>query len=125
MGKIIVQDNDKSILDILTLVLEMEGFQVCAMQHCDENILEMIDHMRPHIVVLDFKINGEDCIDICTKIKAKYPHLPLLAISCNTNIQEQSSQFGFDGYISKPFDLDLLYSILRSHIPNQKEASIN
>jgi DNA-binding response OmpR family regulator len=123
MDKIIVQDNDKSVLDVLTLALEMEGFQVCAMQSCDDNILSMIEEMRPHIVMLDFRISGEDCIAICTKIKAKYPHLPVLAISCNTNIQEQYSQFGFDGYIEKPFDLDLLYRILRSHIPNRDEVS--
>lgn len=123
MGKIIVQDNDQSVLDVLKLALEMEGFQVCTMEHCDDNILQMIDQIRPHIVILDVKMSGEDCKAICIKIKAKYPHLPVLAISCNTNIQEQYSKFGFDGYIIKPFDLDLLYSIMRRHIPNPDEVN--
>lgn len=51
-------------------------------------------------------------------IKAKYPHLPVVALSCNVNIREKYAKDGFDGYIEKPFDIDLLYKIIRSHLPS-------
>lgn len=57
---------------------------------------------------------------MCNQIKAKYPHLPVIALSCNNNIHEVYSKFGFDDYISKPFDLDLLYRVLRKHISAQE-----
>ena len=44
METIIVQDKDKAILDVLTLALEEEGFEVISLNTCDEKkILELID----------------------------------------------------------------------------------
>ncbi|MFC0513064.1 hypothetical protein ACFFGT_02595 [Mucilaginibacter angelicae] len=40
--------------------------------------------------------------------------------SYNNNIRQEYHKYGFDGYIEKPFDLDLLYRILRKHIPKPK-----
>ncbi|MES2457915.1 MAG: response regulator [Bacteroidota bacterium] len=122
MGKIVLQENDRDILEVLTAALEMEGFDVYAILSLDESILKIINKTRPHIVVLDYRLSGKDCIDICYKIKAANPHLPVVAISCNTNIQEQYSQGGFDGYIEKPFDLDLLFQVLHTHIKESGPA---
>ncbi|MDQ0639946.1 DNA-binding response OmpR family regulator [Pedobacter sp. W3I1] len=115
---IMVQDTDESILDVLKTALEMEGFKVIPMLHCDDDIIDMIDKNRPHVVLLDIRLTNKDCVDICQKIKAKYPHLPVIALSCNVNIREKYAKDGFDGYIEKPFDIDLLYKIIRSHLPH-------
>ena len=100
--------------------MHTEGFKVHAVLNCDHDFLSMIHNLRPHVIMLDYRLKGEDCIRICQEIKAVYPHLPVLAISCNNNINDVYSKFGFDGYITKPFDLDNLYIILRKHIPKQK-----
>ncbi|ETZ23082.1 response regulator [Pedobacter sp. V48] len=117
METIIVQDKDESILDVLTLALEQEGFEVISVNTCDEKkILELIDKQRPHAVMLDIRLSDQDCIEVCKMIKLKYPHLPVIALSCNSNVHEQYHEDGFDGYIQKPFDLDLLYKVIRKHI---------
>ena len=67
--------------------------------------------------MLDYPLHGERSLLVCQHIKEKYPHLPVIASSCNYNIHQEYNKFGFDGYIEKPFDLDLLYQILRKHIP--------
>jgi DNA-binding response OmpR family regulator len=117
METIVIQDTDQDILDILYFALKAEGFQVYALNDTGPEFLELIEKAKPHVVALDYRLSGEDCTRLCREIKQRYPHLPVLALSCNTNINEVYSQFGFDGYIPKPFDLDLLYRILRKHIP--------
>lgn len=117
METIVIQDTDPDILNSLTMALEMEGFKVCTAINCDEKCLEIIDRERPHVVVLDYKLDGEFCIRLCRIIKSQHPHLPVIALSCNNNIHHEYDQNGFDDYISKPFSLDVLYSILRKHIP--------
>lgn len=112
-----VQDTDAAVLEVLTLALEAEGFSVCPVKLCDEHVMEMIDKVRPHVVMLDYKLDGEDCIKLCQRIKTKYPQLPVLALSCNVNIQERYKCSGFDDYIKKPFNLNLLYKVLRKYIP--------
>lgn len=117
METIIVQDTDKAILEILTEALEMENFEVYPIMDFDEGFLDLIDRVRPHVVILDYRLTGYRCLEVLHSVKNKYPHLPVIATSCNSNINQEYSLLGFDGYIAKPFDLDLLYKILRKHIP--------
>lgn len=117
METIIVQDTDAAILDVLTEALTMEGFQVCPVLDCDENFIALIEEHRPHVVMLDYRLSGELSKEICYKIKTVYPHLPVIALSCNYNIDRLYGEHGFDTYIRKPFDLDMLYAVLRKYIP--------
>lgn len=117
METIIIQDTDRDILDLLYAALELEGFRVYALPDCDPDFLEVIDQARPHVVMLDYRLSGEECQRLCREIKTRYPHLPVVAMSCNNNINEVYDQYGFDDYIPKPFDLAHLYAVLRKHIP--------
>jgi DNA-binding response OmpR family regulator len=124
--EIIIQETDQDILDILKYVLEQEGYQVYALTDSDADFLCLIAQHRPHVVMLDFRLDGKICLTILERIKEKYPHLPVIAMSCNHNINDEYSIFGFDDYIPKPFDLDHLYLTLRKYIPKNvsKEAVI-
>lgn len=125
METIIVQDTDKDVLEVLTLALELENFKVFPLQDCDVDFIELIEKNRPHVVMLDFRIDGRKCIEILRTIKGKYPHLPVIAMSCNNNINTVAYASGFDGYIEKPFDFDLLYSILRGHIAKPVDQKLD
>jgi CheY-like chemotaxis protein len=91
--------------------------ETIVLQETDQDFLEVIDKARPHVVILDYRLSGEDSQQVCREIKKRYPHLPVLAMSCNSNINEVYDQHGFDGYIPKPFDLEELYAVLRRYIP--------
>jgi DNA-binding response OmpR family regulator len=117
MEKILVQDTDASLLDLLRIALEMENFEVHTVFDSGSDFLKLIDKIRPHVVLLDYKINGDLCREICKKIKVVHPNLPVIALSCNNNIHEIYDKHGFDAYIKKPFDLALLYKILRKYLP--------
>jgi len=115
METVIVQETDEDVLYILSFALKEEGFRVYPIQHCDDHFLNMIESTRPHVVMLDYKLKGEEALGVLQQIKAKYRHLPVIASSCNSNIHAVYDQAGFDDYIPKPFDLDLLYDTLRKH----------
>ncbi|HCN84130.1 MAG TPA: hypothetical protein DIT07_11005 [Sphingobacteriaceae bacterium] len=121
MKNILVQDTDKDVLEVLTLALEHEGYHVLA-TIAYTNLLKQIDQFRPHVVMLDYKLTGEESIAAYKLIRDKYPYLPVLAISCNSNIHIEYSSAGFDGYMEKTFDLDNMYAILRKHMPKQDSA---
>jgi DNA-binding response OmpR family regulator len=119
METIVIQETDQDILEVLYAALELEGFNVYALLEADRDFLQLIDKARPHVVMLDFRFSGEGSKLVCREIKKRYPHLPVLALSCNSNIQSVYGKAGFDDYIAKPFDLDRLYRILRKYIPKQ------
>jgi DNA-binding response OmpR family regulator len=122
--EIIIQETDQDILAILKYALEAEGFNVYALTDCEADFLSLIDEHRPHVIMLDYRLDGKICVAILETIKERYPHLPVIAMSCNHNINDVYSAKGFDDYIPKPFDLDHLYNTLRKYIPKNipKEA---
>lgn len=122
---IIVQETDSDVLDIITYALGEDGFNVYPLLAYEEDFLAIIEKTRPHVVMLDFKLKGEEALRVLEEIKAKYSHLPVIASSCNSNINEVYDRLGFDGYIPKPVDLEALYFTLRKYIPNTHRGLVD
>jgi len=117
MDKIVLQETDRAVLDVLQLTLTEAGFEVYSTNRLSPDFLGIIAEKQPHVVVLDYKLNGQEAVHMCQEIRNRFPQLPVIALSCNYNIDQQYQQQGFDDYIRKPFDIDLLVRIIRKHIP--------
>jgi DNA-binding response OmpR family regulator len=115
MGTILIQEPDEAIRDIVTTALQMEGYRVCSLTDTNENVLEMIRKHRPQLILLDCWLSDYSAGQVSQWIKAHFPHLPVVAFSCDHQIGEKYRQFGFDDYIKKPFDLELLYKVVKKH----------
>jgi DNA-binding response OmpR family regulator len=120
MVKVFIQENEQDIIDILCIALELENFETFAVLGYDADFIGLINKFRPHLVMLDYRLDGKDCIYFARLIKKSYPELPLIASSCNSVIEENYQVYGFDGFLAKPFDLNYLYQTLKNliHIPN-------
>ena len=114
MKKVIVQDTDLDLLTVLTFLLEDASFEVLAVPHY-KDVASKINSFNPELILLDFRLSGEECTCLCAAIKKDFPCLPILALSCNYNIQKQYAIYGFDDYISKPFDIEYLLAVMRKY----------
>jgi DNA-binding response OmpR family regulator len=121
MDKIVIQETDRAVVDVLKIALTEAGFEVYASDHLSADFLDMIAAKQPDVVMLDYKLSGQEAINICNQIKQRFPHLPIIALSCNYNIDQKYRQHGFDDFVRKPFDIDLLVKIIRKHIPKVKK----
>jgi len=115
MKKVIVQDTDLDLLETLTIVLKEAGFEVFPVLHYND-VVKNIDQFSPDLILLDFKLAGEQCIRLCQQLKKTYPDLPIIALSCNLNIKNEYAKTGFDNYIEKPFDLVHLITVVKSAV---------
>lgn len=115
-NRIIIQDIDKDILDVIRYCLEELKFIVHSIQD-SQNILKEISDFKPDLILLDYKLSGRDCIKACRTIKNANPELPVLAMSCNPEIKKLFKAYSFDAYIKKPFDIYHLFSILGKYCP--------
>ncbi|MES2419263.1 MAG: response regulator [Bacteroidota bacterium] len=121
METVIVQDTDQAILDVLTIVLQSEGFKVYPIVSLNDNFLDIIPKIKPQVIVLDYKLKGLDSIRQCRRIKEKFPRMPILALSCNNDIDQQHKISGFDGYMKKPFDLDHFCNTLKRYVSKKEK----
>ena len=116
-----IQEADEATLDVVTTALQIEGYQVCSLTDNDENALDMIRRYRPQIILLDCWLRNNSAGRVSQWIKAHFPHLPVVAFSCDNQIEEKYRQFGFDDYIKKPFDLKVLYKVIKRQLPKRKK----
>ena len=105
-SKVLIIDDDSSVLDILNVWLSEEGFEVLGVTGTND-IIELVNVVEPDVVLLDYLLQGYTGGDLCRQIKAcsKYRNLPVVIFSAlneNTITQEQ---LNCDAYIAKPFDL--------------------
>lgn len=112
--KILVADDDASILDVMTIMLqEMGGYDVDTTTK-GETLLEMTTY--PDLIVLDLWMSGINGSEICQRLKAdeKTRQIPIIIFSANRDIRQISESVGADDYLAKPFQMkDLLEKVHR------------
>lgn len=108
---ILVVDDERDIRDLVTGVLEDEGYATRAAADSDA-ALEAIAERRPSLVLLDVWLQGSrlDGLDLLDQIKARDPSLPVLVISGHGNLDTAVAAIrrGAVDFIEKPFEAERL-----------------
>ncbi|WP_162276967.1 DNA-binding transcriptional response regulator [Mucilaginibacter pedocola] len=116
MKTILIYDADEDLADIMCMALELEGYRTYGFNDAKEDCLGLINYTGAQLVLLDFIYAGELTTKWCHAIKCCHPQLPVIALSCNFNIDEVYAQCGFDDRIRKPFDLENLYGTVGKYL---------
>ena len=109
MATVFVIDDDPAMLDIVTTILEAEGYLVETAAD-GEAALEKLKGFVPGIIVTDVMLPKLNGWQLCKKLKAApaTKNVPILVITAKgEDISElMSYESGADAYISKPFRND-------------------
>lgn len=116
-GTLLVVDDEPKVRSVLQEFLEAHGFQV-AVAASGEETLEQVKRGRPSVVLLDIKMPGMDGLLTLKKIKAVHADSIVVMM---TGLQEEQTMvqafaLGADDYITKPFNLDYLETVLLGKI---------
>ncbi|TZF85991.1 response regulator (plasmid) [Pedobacter sp. BS3] len=113
MGKkIVVADDDPAILDIISIILEEEGYEV-ETSVTGESLMQ-VDGPLPDLYLVDIWMLGKDGRDICRHLKSheRTRHIPILIVSANRDIEKIARETGVDAYLAKPFEITELTDII-------------
>ncbi len=104
---ILIVDDERDIRDLVSGVLEDEGYQTRTAAHSDE-ALEEVGNRRPSLVLLDVWLSGSrlDGLELLQELKARDPDLPILMISGHGTLDTAVAAIsrGATDFIEKPFD---------------------
>lgn len=113
--KILIVDDDPTIVDMLGRLLCRQGYQVCTAADGKE-ALQQVAQQSPDMVLLDLnlpKLPGEE---VCKRLRAdeKTRNLPVIMITAKASDAERiiGKVIGANHYITKPFDINLLLDII-------------
>lgn len=111
--KILIADDDESILDALSLLLEDSGYKVQIVK--DGNLLYNFLDPLPDLLLLDIWMAGTDGRDICKELKSneKTRTMPVIIVSANKDIHSITSECGADDYLAKPFQVKDLFEMIQ------------
>lgn len=114
--KILVIDDDESILDAVSMILEEEGYKVETIFKGEETYKKVIA-FKPDAIILDVLLSGKDGREICKNLKTNNgtKAIPIIMISAHPNAEKSIKSCGADAFLAKPFDThDLLQVISKS-----------
>jgi DNA-binding response OmpR family regulator len=104
--RILIVEDDPSILRGLQLNLGMEGYTVRSAMD-GETGLELARTESPDLVVVDVMLPRMDGLTLVRELRRTHPDLPVLILSAKgqENDKVAGLQFGADDYMVKPFGL--------------------
>ncbi|MEO9465526.1 sigma-54-dependent transcriptional regulator [Sulfitobacter pontiacus] len=116
MSDILIVDDERDIRELISDILEDEGFVTRLAGNSDEAI-SAINAEPPALMILDIwlKDSRMDGIDILKTVKRDNPDVPVVIISGHGNIEiavAAIKQGAYD-FIEKPFNIDQLMVVIR------------
>jgi two-component system response regulator GlrR len=119
--KLLIIDDDLSILRVLKMRLESEGYQVEAASDI-EMAKDLVLRNEYEAVLLDMKLPGGNGIALMKSIHEKEPDLPVIILTAYGSIASaiKAMQQGAYIYLNKPFDYCELLFQIRNGIEKSK-----
>ena len=117
MSKILVIDDDKSIVELVKVNLEMHGLEILTANNALTGIA--ISHQEtPDLIVLDLMMPEVDGFTTCQRIRQQEntKDIPILMLTALSTTEDKVSGFnaGADDYLTKPFELSELNVRIRA-----------
>ena len=105
--RILVVDDDKSIVKVLTAYLEQSGYQVLP-AYDGEMALHMLRRERPDLVILDLMMPGRDGYEVTNLVRNdnSLSATPIIMLTARVEDSDKivGLELGADDYITKPFN---------------------
>jgi two-component system, NtrC family, response regulator PilR len=121
MSTILVIDDERSMRDLLAIMLKKEGYQI----HLAENGKTALNSINKNVfdlVISDIRLPDIDGIEILKHIKKVSPETDVILITAyaSTETAVKAVKMGAADYIYKPFDIDEMRIIIQRCISKRK-----
>ena len=123
--KILLVDDEPSIVKMVGKRLEVEGFDVMVAMD-GQDALKKAQADSPQLIILDLMLPKLNGYEVCTMLKqdGRYQHIPVILFTAKT--QEKDAQMGLacgaNAYLRKPFQAKELLDQIRALV-NQPSAT--
>ena len=116
LGRVLVVDDDDVIRQLITVNLELEGFEV--MTAVDgQDCLDKVKDVDPIVITLDVMMPRMNGWEAASRLRADPETAGVKVVLLSARAQEadlqRGSRIGVDAYLTKPFDPDELIATVR------------
>jgi DNA-binding response OmpR family regulator len=124
--KILVVDDEKDIVEMITFNLRRHGYGVLT-AHNGLDALELAEREMPDLIILDLMMPGVDGMEVTRRLKAdpRLSQIPLLMLTARSEETDVvvGLTVGADDYVTKPFSMKILLARLSTVLRRAEAAS--
>lgn len=120
--KILLVDDEKDIVEIVTYRLEASGYEVIFASNGQE-ALNKAYREKPDLIILDLMLPKMDGYKVCGLLKndARYSKIPIIIFTARAQETDKKmcEEVGADAYITKPFNPQMLLAKIKELLKEQ------
>jgi two-component system, OmpR family, KDP operon response regulator KdpE len=111
---VLITDDDPSLLTVLSVLLQEEGFNVIQASRGSECLHKAYD-THPDLVLLDIMLPDKSGTEVCQQLR-QISNVPIIMLTATATERQkvQSLNEGADDYVTKPFNNDELIARIRA-----------
>ncbi|MCJ7858022.1 MtrAB system response regulator MtrA [Corynebacterium kalidii] len=119
--KVLVVDDDPAISEMLTIVLQGEGFDTVVVGDGPQAV-EAAEKEDPDLILLDLMLPGMSGIDVCRAVR-EFSTVPIVMLTAKTDTVDVvlGLETGADDYVPKPFKPKELVARVRARLRRSPE----
>ncbi len=116
MAKVLVVDDEASIVNIIAYNLKKEGYEVITAENGEDG-LELALSENPDLVLLDIMMPKMDGYEVCRKLREK-SNVPIIMLTARADEVDKviGLEMGADDYVTKPFGNRELMARVKAHL---------
>ena len=124
-AKILIIDDEKSTVELLSLLLKERGFEVYDAPDAQTGLRMAYQH-QPDLVLLDVVLPDRDGWQICRQMR-DLSDMPIIFVSARAGKDDviKGLELGADDYIAKPFDNDELVARVMARLRRRPTTAIH
>ena len=113
MAKVMIIEDDPTMVSLLGTLLDMEGFQVAKLDKFN-SVLEDIEREDPDLILMDVHLDSKDGLDILTELRQdKKLKATKVIMSSGMDKKYESTLAGADDFLMKPYMPDELIDLVK------------
>ncbi len=114
MERIVLAEDDQTMVGLLTTLLTMEGFEVTPLGPGDD-VASTVGRSRPDLLILDFLLADQSGLDVLDVIRrTETGERTRVIMISGLNVRDECLRHGADEFLLKPFMPEELLGVLRA-----------
>jgi two-component system phosphate regulon response regulator PhoB len=117
--KILVVEDERSLVEVLSCNLEREGFEVLAAYDGQEG-LRQAQLKLPDLIVLDLMLPNKPGLEVCQELRMgqRTREIPIIMVTAKAEESDQLVGFatGADDYVTKPYSMKVLVQRIKKEL---------
>ncbi|RYY62375.1 MAG: response regulator [Chitinophagaceae bacterium] len=115
--RILIVDDDFAILDSVSLMLKIHGYDVHTVFEADQ-VLQALINYKPALLLMDVSLAGADGRELCAQIRSStaVQDTVVILFSANPDYRTSVSSCGADDFLAKPFKKTELLNAIQKNL---------